>query len=369
MQNKNQSSKDMLSSRTKWVFMVGLIIVSLIVIFLVAELSIRIRQVVKYGVAATEEEFYTLDPKSDLRIPRAGFSKGNISINSLGFRGPEIVAEKPSGTIRLAFLGSSTTICSEVSGNDYVWPHLVSVSLSKAFPMARFDYINGGVSGYSVYSSLQNLEHRVTPLLPDIIVIYHATNDMSGDLRKLAVKQGLLAKEQFQEFSWPGRYSLLWNLVEKNLRVMVAQHASQESHNKLTFDPYEIGTEFRADLVNLVRLAQKKAKVVAIATFSSHLRQGQTPEQQKRAMASAIFYMPFITPEGLLASYERYNQIIRDVAKETGALLIEGENDIPGTPEFFVDSVHFNDDGSKMMADRVSRSFIANQTFQELVKH
>jgi len=42
-------------------------------------------------------------------------------------------------------------------------------------------------------------------------------------------------------------------------------------------------------------------------------------------MASAIFYIPFMTPEGLFTSYERYNQIIRDVAKKTGVLLIEGE--------------------------------------------
>ncbi len=86
-----------------------------------------------------------------------------------------------------------------------------------------------------------------------------------------------------------------------------------------------LGAEFRADLVKLVHLTQKRAEVVAIATFSSHLRKGQTLEQQKRAMVSAIFYIPFMTSEGLLTSYERYNQIIRDVAKETGVLLIEGE--------------------------------------------
>jgi len=369
MQDINQPSKDVLSSRTKWIFLVGLIIVSLFVIFLVAELAIQIRHAEKYGLTGTSEEFYTLDPKSDLRIPRAGFSKGNISINNLGFRGPEIAAKKPAGTIRLAFLGASTTICNEVSGNDFVWPHLATISLSKAFPKVRFDYINGGVSGYSVHSSLKNLEYRITPLQPDIIVIYHATNDMSGELRELAVKQGLLAEVGFQEFSWPGRYSLLWNLVEKNLRIMAAQHANQEGRDKLVFDPYKIGAEFRADLVKLVHLTQKRAKVVAIATFSSHLRKGQTLEQQNRAMASAIFYMPFMTPEGLLASYERYNLMIREVAKETGVLLIEGENDIPGTPAYFADSVHFNDDGSKAMADRVSRTLMASPNFRKLLKY
>jgi lysophospholipase L1-like esterase len=368
MQNTNQPSKDILSSRTKWLFLVGLIIISLLVTFLVAELAIRIRQAEKYGAAATSEEFYTHDPKSGLLVPRASFSKGNISINSLGFRGPEILAQKPEGTIRIAFLGASTTICSEVSGNEFVWPHLATASLSKSFPKTQFDYINGGVSGYSVDSSFKNLKYRITPLQPDIIIIYHATNDMSGDLRKLAVKQKLLAEEGFQEFSWPGRYSLLWNLVEKNLRIMVAQHAN-EDQDKLTFNPHKIGAEFRTDLIKLVHLAKKSTKIVAIATFSSHLRKGQSLAEQKRAMASAIFYMPFMTPDGLLTSYERYNQIIRDVAEETGVILIEGENDIPGTPAYFVDSVHFNDDGSKRMANRVSRTLGANHIFQEFLKY
>jgi len=69
----------------------------------------------------------------------------------------------------------------------------------------------------------------------------------------------------------------------------------------------------------------------------------------------------------LLASYERYNQIIGEVARETGALLIEGENDIPGTPAYFTDSVHFNDEGSKAMADRVSRALATNPAFRKIL--
>lgn len=367
MQNANQPSQDVLSSRTKWISLVALTVIALVVVLLLAELTIRIRQAAKYGSVTAVEEFYTLDPHSGLRIPRAGFSDGHISINSLGFRGPEIAAEKPAGTVRLAFLGASTTISHEVSGNEFVWPHLATASLSQAFPKARFDYVNGGVSGYTVNSSFKNLEYRIAPLRPDVIIIYHATNDMSGELRELALAQGLIAEGGFQEFSWPGRYSVLWNLVEKNLRVMAAERISLENRDRLVFDPPRLGAEFRANLVKLVHSAQKQAKVVAIATFSTHLRKGQTQEQQQRAMASAIFYMPFMTFEGLLASYERYNQIIGEVARETGALLIEGENDIPGTPAYFTDSVHFNDEGSKAMADRVSRALATNPAFRKIL--
>ena len=74
--------------------------------------------------------------------------------------------------------------------------------------------------------------------------------------------------------------------------------------------------------------------------------------------------MPFITPRLLIEGYARYNQIVREVAAETGALLIEGENEIPGDPAHFTDAVHFTDAGSKVMAERVSRVLRASPALE-----
>ena len=84
------------------------------------------------------------------------------------------------------------------------------------------------------------------------------------------------------------------------------------------------------------------------------------------ASSSALFYMPFLHPRSIVAAYRRYNDIIREVAMETGALLIEGEDDIPGDPEHFTDSVHFTDSGSRAMAARVSNAFVRDSRFKAL---
>ncbi len=59
--------------------------------------------------------------------------------------------------------------------------------------------------------------------------------------------------------------------------------------------------------------------------------------------------MPYFTPDDLLRHFAAYNAAIRNVANETGVLLIEGESEIPGDDQHFVDSVHFTDLGSEMM--------------------
>ena len=347
-----------LSARSKWSLMVGLTVVTVIVMLLVSEAAIRVRQTIRYGTAATIEEYYRYDPKIGLRVPIANMVKGHIAINSLGFRGPEIPATKPADTVRLAFIGASTTWCAEVSGNEFVWPHIVTASVAAAFPQNRFDYVNGGVPGYTVSSSLRNLRLRVAPLQPDVIVIYEGLNDVSGELRELAFRQGIIAEAKMQQLSWPAQYSVLWNLVEKNLLVLASQKQAARNQGRVTVNPTALGEQYRKELTELVREAQKNAKLVAVVTITSRARREQSPDQQLAALSSAIYFMPFISANGLLDAYDRYNQVIREVARDTGALLIADELAIPGDAAHFTDTVHFTDAGSRAMAERVSRVLV-----------
>lgn len=343
-----------LSNSAKWAFMALATLLVVALLLALAEGAVRVRQWVKYGSFSQMGDIYQVDKEQGLRVPVADKQSGNIKINSLGFRGPQIEVPKPVGRLRLAFLGASTTFCAEVSDNETTWPHLVAQKLREAFPRREVDYVNGGVPGYVVSSSVANLKKRVAPLQPDVIVIYHATNDLSAETRRLAAQQGIYNRPQAKESeSWLAQYSLLWFLVEKNLRVKLAQQAAAGDGERLEFDPASLGQQFRQDLSTLITEAQKVADVVAVATFSHQVRASQSAERQLQASSSALYYMPFMSPEGLLEAYERYNQIIREVARETGAVLIGGEMEIPGDGEHFNDTVHFSDSGSRLMAERV----------------
>lgn len=358
-----------LSATAKWALMALFALALVVLLLLIAEGGIRVRQTLKYGAATTAEDLYTIDPASGLRVPRVGSHySGRITVNSRGFRGPEIAVPKPPDTVRVAFLGASTTWCAEVSSDAQVWPHLVTHQLQAAFPGARIDYVNGGVPGYTVSSSQANLERRVEPLAPDIVVIYHATNDLSGELRQLAAARGLIDSAQFSERSWLSEHSLLWDLAQKNLRILAAEQAAQANVKRLEVDAASLGDEFLKGLTTLVDAAKANGKLVAIATFSTQLRIEQDEAQQLRASASALYYMPFMTPAGLLRAYARYNDIIRSVAADTGAILIDGENEIPADAAHFADTVHFLDAGSARMATRVVRVLANDARVRQLMK-
>lgn len=358
-----------LSPAAKWLLMILVTVLLIGATVLAAEGAVRLRQTLKYGTAKTVDDFYTVDAIAGLRVPIAGMTSGRITVNRLGFRGPEITVPKPPGVVRIAFLGSSTTWCGEVSSNEKVWPHMVTSALQEVFPGARFDYVNGGVPGYTLAASLKNLEYRVGPLEPDVIVIYEATNDLSGEMRELAHAAHLIPHTKFVERSWLETHSLLLHLVVKNLAILRAQQAARENHGRLKIDPSQIGAEFRKELTALVEAARRRAKVVAVVTSSTQLRRGQSGEDQLQAAVSALFYMPFMSPSGLIEAYARYNEIIREVATHTGVLLIDGEDTIPGDSVHFNDTVHFTDAGSERMATRVTKALAEAPVFRRLVEH
>ena len=338
-----------------------------IVLLLLAEAGVRLRNKMRHGDFWGIEETYTLDRVSGLRIPVPGGRFGPILINSFGFRSPEITEDKPPGRVRVAFLGGSTTYCAEVSSNEMTWPHLVWKALHDRWPDLDIDYINAGVPGYTTRALLPALEKRVARFKPDIIVIYEATNDLSANSYELARDQGVAEnRPQVDDFNWLTRHSLLALLVRKNLEIMRQQRLATSSSGKLKLDTARLDAEFREDYTNLVEASAKIANIVVTVTFAPRLRAEQSPEQRKEAAVSSLYYMPYMTIDDLVTAFAHYNQVIREVAGTHRTLLVGAESAIPADSEHYTDSVHFTDAGSVAMAHRVASALISSAPVQAL---
>jgi lysophospholipase L1-like esterase len=326
---------------------------------LLMEAAVRLRQRWKHGTTRSYYEFVT-HPESGLWIPAPSQRLGPIETNSLGFRGPEIEVPKPAGRLRVAFLGGSTTFCAHASAGERTWPALVAAGLRDAHPELDVDYVNAGVGGYSTVQSLANLRHRVAPLDPDVIVIYHVTNDMTQISRAMARDAGL-EDSATEEPGFFERISVAWSLVWKNLRWHLR---TSDEHPKLDAAPAQLADAFRPRLTELVQLARATADEVVLVTFSYQQRREQDPERFLQASQSSLFFMPWLRPEDILAGYEALNDVVRDVAREQEVILVAGETSVPGDGVHFADSVHFLDPGERAQADRVLAALREDAGFQ-----
>lgn len=330
----------------------------------VGEALLRLLQRGQFGTAADVErsaQFYS-DRQTSLRLPVPNSTQGKIHINSLGFRSPEIPVPKPPGTVRLAFLGSSTTYGPYVD-NASTWPHLVTQAIQAAYPTCRVDYINAGVPGFSSPRILTYYRTYVSKLEPDIVILL--PTDTSVGLSNLARRNHVHTGLPVQP-SWFAQHSQLWAKLEKDVQVIKLQRAAFFPQGKLSFTYEELAAELRPALEAIAAQVTQDQRLLAVATVGEQLRAGQDRKEQRRAASTALYIMPFMSIPGLLKAGQYYNEVIADVARASNAILIEGHEEIPGTPVYYADVSHFKPAGSRLMAERVSSVLLRAPAVRQL---
>jgi lysophospholipase L1-like esterase len=106
------------------------------------------------------------------------FAEGK-TVNSHGFIStPEITPAKSEGTIRIVFLGESSTAGMTVNLKDPdTWPWQTIEIVQEQAPR-RVDFINAALGGYTSFESYGRLWSRIRHFSPDIVVVAHGWNEM-----------------------------------------------------------------------------------------------------------------------------------------------------------------------------------------------
>lgn len=354
------------------------VILSLFIAFVIAEVGLRV-----YA------RFSNYIPKVDLYdaphhylgralIPNARYAGGSASIhiNSRGFRGADFDLPKPEGTYRIFALGGSTTFgyYPATSADDQTYPAILQARLNDENPLSgikRYEVVNAGVPGYSLRTSLQNLAARVLFLQPDMVVVYHLTNDLAryGNEENLRypllnqfVDRGVLSgfADGLMGWSWAFQ-ELRFTLGARLWGGLVASRKEMPKHSA-DWRPDERYLEvFRRDLRNLVILAKANGVVPVLATqsiaFTDKTDFENLTDDEKRMQFDkpAIFYAA-VPPAQRHALFRRYNDIIRSVAREEGTLFADVDAAIPKTPVYHYDYCHLTDAGSALQAEIIFRA-------------
>src|SRR5262245_50493031 len=106
------------------------------------------------------------------------FAEGK-TVNSRGFIStPEITLAKSAGTIRIAFLGESSTAGMTRNLKDReTWPWQTIDIVREQVPR-QVDFINAALGGYTSFESYGRLWSRVGHFSPDVVVVTHGWNEM-----------------------------------------------------------------------------------------------------------------------------------------------------------------------------------------------
>ncbi len=279
--------------------------------------------------------------------------KDPVRHNAYGFRGPEISIEKPPHTYRVVALGASTTYCTAITDDAKTYPARLEAHLRERYPGVAIEVINAGVPGYTSAEDLMNLEFKVLDLSPNLVIPYHAHNDIhprrqpqfTGDYTGYRKSwSGTTARERL--FGWSALTRILgirlslWRpeSIYKYTTTLVDQRP--EPAEALANFNRSDGKYFRRNLRAIVDVSRGRGIDVLLPT--------------------AVYRADAEPPGPYREVYERgmreHTQIVRDVAEETGVAFFDLAAEMPATPEYLADAVHVTVAGAEVKASLLAEA-------------
>ncbi|MHC5110611.1 MAG: SGNH/GDSL hydrolase family protein [Planctomycetota bacterium] len=320
----------------------------------IAEAGVRVRAWRRHGSTATVAPVYDNNPQTGRRLKPGATLAGQqrrLSINRWGFRGPEIPRQKPPRTIRIAALGESTTFGLEASSDDAIWlAQLVRNLNNKPLPQ-KFDAVNAAIPGNTIGGCGRLFQAEVAAFHPDIVIVLNAAADIAAHTKRQfrmyardKAEPGVVARTINER-------SLLLNLTRANTAWI--RSILQPPIATRLLDHRGVA-EFESKAKAIVEETRRGNATAIVCTYPRAFGDPAAPTSQHLLARTAIANNPDLTIDALNDAFDRYNQALRRIATSSNSILVDLDRLVPKRADFFVDSIHLNDAGHKLVADLIT---------------
>jgi len=288
-----------------------------------------------------------------------------------GFIEPSKRYENPDKTI--VFLGGSTTECAFVDKYNR-FPYLSGVLLEQNTGLKINSY-NGGVSGNNSLHSLDILLNKVIPMKPDVVVMMENINDLMVLLYEksywndnpsrspiVTTDPDNLIKvlKTIKNFLIPNLYQKFSDLKTKFWPKRSADEFAHVRGQKIVIDKAlkeHLKKEFEMNLQAFISICKIRGITPVLMTQQNRLTTPPDPLIW-RTLVTTLKKDFDIEYKDFKEIYDLFNQTIREVGAKNDVMVIDLDKEIPHTKEFMYDLCHFNDKGSKLAAEIISKKLL-----------
>jgi len=314
-------------------------------------------------------------------VPRPG--SRTFGTNRWGFRGAEISRHKAKGTYRIFVLGGSTVFCAPLPLEDTPTEDLRR-RLQTRYPDTRIEVQNAGAEWHASEHSLIKFLTLIQSLDPDLIVVWHAINDLYRSFSPAAFAVGpyrmdyghfhgaVAALARPREATWRivgMRFDRAFSDFRcHRVRVVGPDGDGVKGMTQMLFPrsrPIEIEhwrslPSFERNLRDLVAIARSKGCDVLVGS-QAFLYREDLDARTKELLWFAHAHQEHGTRPSLasmIRGMRAYNETSRRVAEEEGAGFVDLEARVPKTTTFFYDDVHTTKAGSGKIAEALAEAVI-----------
>jgi lysophospholipase L1-like esterase len=262
-------------------------------------------------------------------------ARGDTAGNSRGFPGPDPEIPKPAGAYRALFLGDSCTF------QGYPWIAAEDLRAQHLPKEKRAEAVSFAVPGYTSLQGRRAAEAYGLELDPDVVFVYFGWNDhwaAYGEIDSKKVASGPTAAASALERS---------RLVQATAWI-----AAKWLGGRKPLDlPRVLPDEYRENLEAIDAIFAPRGVPVVYLTAPTTFYRSGVPEKLLRDQFAK-------SAEDAIALHRRYNAIVREVASESKAFLLDLETECDASPElprwFLKDGIHFSPEGRQWLAGRIS---------------
>jgi lysophospholipase L1-like esterase len=293
---------------------------------------------------AHRERGYDLRPNFRLR---SGVFR--MSINSDGFRGPEIqlpASEPKTGPeteprpLRIAVLGGSSVFGYLVNDGEEACRILES-QLSQG--PRKTEVLNAGVPGYNLFQTSSRYTERVAPFKPDLVILYLGYNDLPYVTSETPAAAHFRVRDAQVASSWQRTSGGSVFLSFMNSRLGIGGRGEPQRHWSSV--PTVAGErQFGDNIRALVEEARRDGAKVVLCVQALAAHDPVDPSLRE--------FLPQSTEslEASLRLAEWLQKILTDLSVELETSLLDAYGTIPGTAEFLGDDVHLTRTGEHRLA-------------------
>jgi hypothetical protein len=325
------------------------------------------------GAFGALDDFFTFEPEDGAQFPAYRHiphvaPPGAFAPNNFGWRGPEVNATRPARTIRIAFVGASTTI--DPYGTPFSHPELVGHWLNMWAQATglpdRIEVINAARTGIDALSIAAVVRTEVASIDPDLVVYYEGANNFAP-AAMLQRPRSIPARPSatFRKRSWAEDYSDLvvrmYDAVLKN-----GQDGSEPRKPAYRF-VWPDGIDERnpdfnrpgfpmpgvvGSLDAIRRSLAESGGEMAIASFVWMVYPGMRLDLNRHLTLFRYLnesYWPATYAEmRRLADFQ--NVVFRTFAQQHHVAYLPIDENFPRDPDLFGDAIHMTDRGLRLRA-------------------
>jgi lysophospholipase L1-like esterase len=306
--------------------------------------------------------------------------KVTFTVNTLGLRGP--MPPQEGKVYRIITIGGSTTECI-VQNDAQEWPHLLMVELNQRQRALPVWVGNAGVSALTTVDHASCLRRLPVLRQADLLIFLIGLNDLQAALLfDGAPTQEVLEEraELFAEHAPAGvshkagllRRSWLLALVRNPLQhlsqVIFTWQSERAAEPVLPLPDLRLALEEYAQRVRtLEQLCRQYRRRCVFLTQPTIWRAGMSAAEQSRLWLGGVgdhgVARGYVSIPDLGRAMAAYNQVLLAVCREDQLECYDMAAAIPKDTSAFFDDSHYNDNGTRLVADYLAERLLASPPF------